>query len=108
VQVPTYVIPGGTTGAPAVNPTVQFDAAGILWLAYRVDDGDVSNRIVVDKSCDGGHTWSGAVLVNGTEQQIADATFDNMKWPVLIGSTGEAPRLAATAAGEVDVFGLTP
>jgi hypothetical protein len=107
-QVPTYEIPGTTTGAPVVNPTLVYDAAGVLWIAYRVDDGAVSDRIVVDKSCDGGTTWSGAVLVNGTEQQIIDATFANMKWPSLLATGGLAPHLAASAAGEVDVFGLVP
>jgi len=108
VQVPTYVLPGQSAGAPAVNPTVMFDAAGILWLAYRVDDGGVADRIVVDKSCDGGTTWSGPVLVNGTEEQVTAGTFADMKWPVLVPGSGEAPHLAASADAQIAVFALTP
>jgi len=107
-QVPTYSLPGTNTPGPALNPTISYDAAGVLWIAYRVDDGDTSDRIVVDKSCDGGHTWSGAVLVNGTEQQITDATFANMKWPALFPTTGKAPRLAATGTSTTNVFDLAP
>ena len=107
-QVPTYSLPGTNTPGPAMNPTISYDAAGILWIAYRVDDGGVSDRIVVDKSCDGGHTWSGSVLVNGTEQQIIDATFPNMKWPALFPTTGKAPRLVATGTGTTNVFDLAP
>jgi len=107
-QVPTYSLPDTTTPGPALNPTVLYDATGVLWIAYRVYDGGVSDRIVVDKSCDGGHTWSGSVLVNGTEQQIIDATFPNMKWPALFATTGKAPRLVATGTGATDVFDLAP
>ena len=38
-QVPTYVLPGTTSRRPAMNPTLAYDATGILWIAYRVDDG---------------------------------------------------------------------
>jgi hypothetical protein len=107
-QVPTYSLPGTNTPGPAINPTISYDAAGVLWIAYRVDDGGVSDRIVVDKSCDGGHTWSGSVLVNGTEQQIIDATFPNMKWPALFPTSGKAPRLVATGTATTNVFDLAP
>ena len=47
------------------SPSLAFDAQGILWLGYYVNDGQFYDRIFVDKSCDHGTTWSGAVLVNG-------------------------------------------
>ena len=107
-QVPTYSLPGTTAPGPALNVTLLYDASGVLWIAYRVDDGGFSDRVVVDKSCDGGLTWSGSVLVNGTEQQIIDATFANMKWPALLATTGKAPRLVATGTATTNVFDLAP
>jgi hypothetical protein len=107
-QVPTYVLPGTTGGSAGINPAIYYDADGVLWLAYRISNDDAFDRIVVDKSCDGGTTWSGAVLVNGTEQQISDATFANMKWPALIATTGVAPRVVATGTGATNVFDLAP
>lgn len=107
-QVPTYVLPGQTADAGVLNPSVLYDADGILWIAYRVDDGGTADRIVVDKSCDGGMTWSGAVLVNGTEAQITAATFANMKWPALLAGSGAAPNLAAWGTDHMSAFRLAP
>lgn len=87
VQIPTYM------NLPAVNPSVAWDADGTLWVAYRVDDGGFTDRIAVDKSCDGGATWVGATLVGD----------GNMKWPSLF---GDAPHVAASAADHVSVFAL--
>ena len=102
------MLPGTSTGAPALNPSVLYDGAGILWIAYRVYDGGNADRIVVDKSCDGGTTWSGAVLVNGTEAEIVAATFTDMKWPALIAGPGAAPHVSAWASDHTSAFGLTP
>lgn len=107
-QVPTYVLPGDTVGAPALNASLMYDADGILWIAYRVDDGGLADRIIVDKSCDGGTTWSGPVLVNGTEAEITAATFTNMKWPAFIAVPGDAPHLSAFASDHPSVFRLAP
>jgi hypothetical protein len=74
--VPLYVATDlNVTGAAA---DVAFDAAGILWVAYQGYDGGLADRIIVDKSCDGGATWSGAVLVNGPEGGITNATFPGL------------------------------
>jgi hypothetical protein len=101
---------GKTFGAPArvpavalVNPTIAFDAAGILWLAYRANDGGPGDRVLVDKSCDGGKTWSGAVLVNGTDSGIA-----NLKWPVFVMGDGAAPRVVGSGASSLVSFPLAP
>lgn len=77
---------GKTFAAPKALSTYQLPAsAGLkafpewpalawegefLWLAYIVGDGSGPNRLIVDKSCDGGTTWSGAQLVNGPEGSI--------------------------------------
>jgi len=83
-------------GLGAINPSPYYDADGILWLAYRSVDGDGNaDHVVVDKSCDGGASWSGPVLVDSSS-----------KWPALVGTTGDAPHLAATGASATSVFAL--
>jgi hypothetical protein len=104
VLVPTYLVPGAGTPVPVVNPAIAFDASGILWFAYRSNDGG-PDRILVDKSCDAGKTWSGAVLLNGPEATVASTP---MKWPALLMSPGDAPYVVASATGALTVFTLTP
>lgn len=100
--IPTYVLPDGSQ-APATNPSIGYDAAGILWIGYRAYDGAGHGRLVVDKSCDGGKTWSGAVLVNGPEEAIVDGQL-----PALVMTPGGAPQLAATLGDHRVLFSLTP
>jgi hypothetical protein len=102
--VPTYVVPGGGAPVPVVNPDVVFDASGILWLTYRSSDGG-PDRILVDKSCDEGKTWSGAVLVNGPESAVAS---NGMKWPALFVTDAAAPSIVASASGALTAFALIP
>jgi hypothetical protein len=82
-----------------------FDASGVLWLAYRSNDGTPSDRLIVDKTCDLGRTWSGAALVNGPESAVAT---NGMKWPALITSSGAAPSVVASATAGLTVFTLAP
>ena len=105
IAVPTYVLPGETSGAPTKSPSIAYDASGVLWVAYQAYDGGSKNRVIVDKSCDDGKTWSGAVLVNGPEGSITDMS---VPWFVL--ATGAAPRLALTtdANDGLAVFTLAP
>src|SRR5579872_5086170 len=56
--------------------------------SIATDDGLGSGRVAVDKSCDGGQSWSGAVLVNGPEKSIA-----GMRFPALAATKALAPRL---------------
>jgi hypothetical protein len=98
--IPTYVLPNGTH-APARNPSVAYDANGVLWVSYRAYDGGTSERLIVDKSCDGGATWSGPVLVNGPEGSIA-----NMYFPALFVTTGTAPHLLAAPMDRLVSFAL--
>ena len=102
--VPTYVIPGTSVPVAAVDPTIAFDANGVLWFAYRSKDGG-ADRILVDKTCDLAKTWSGAVLVNGPE---ATASMNGMKWPALLASTGDAPYVVASASAGLTAFTLGP
>jgi hypothetical protein len=102
--VPTYVVPGAGAPVPVVNPAVVFDASGILWLTYRSREGG-PDRVIVDKSCDEGKTWSGAVLVNGPEASVAS---NGMKWPALFVTDAAAPSVVASASGALTAFALIP
>ncbi|GAC1549796.1 MAG: hypothetical protein NVS3B10_13020 [Polyangiales bacterium] len=102
--VPTYVVPGSGSAVSAVNPALAYDAKGILWFSYRSKGG--ADRILVDKSCDGGgKTWSGAVLLNGPETSVGS---NGMRWPALLMTTGDAPHVVASASAALTVFPLTP
>ncbi len=60
-RVNTYTLPGENAPAAASDVDLRVDDQGIVWLSYGVEGW----RVIVDKSCDGGKTWSGPVLVNG-------------------------------------------
>lgn len=102
--VPAYVLPsktdaGATSAAPATSPALGYDEANILWLAYSSE----GQRVVVDKTCDHGKTWSGATLVNGPEASLANA-----RWPALAMTPGDAPHLLAAGDTHLVVYALTP
>jgi hypothetical protein len=99
-SLPAYVFPGNSSGSPGPYLDLQFDSSGILWLTYRPYDGNGTTRVVVDKSCDGGKTWSGAVLVNGPEGSVV-----NMDNPALAMTT-KAPHVVATTAAGYSYFSL--
>lgn len=77
--------------------------SGILWIAYRAYDGSSNDRIVVDKSCDGGKTWSGAVLVNAPEPPTT-----NMRFPAFAFTPDAAPHIVATASDHLAYVSLAP
>ena len=95
----------------SLRPSLVHDGSGYglawednrSWLAYHVYDGASHDRVVVDKSCDFGQTWSGAVLVNGPEGSITD-----MLVPALVPTSGSAPHLVATAVDHLAYFSLAP
>jgi hypothetical protein len=99
VRVPVYTFPGQSAPAIALNPTLAYDFAGILWVAYHATDDGSAGAIIVDKSCDDGATWSGAVAVSTAPAQ---------KWPVLSLIPSFAPRLTAWDGDHLATFTLAP
>jgi hypothetical protein len=89
--VPKYLIPHNDLANDAQYPAIAWDG-GTLWLAYLVDDGAGPHRLVVDKSCDGGTTWSGAEVVNG------EPPVDDRAWPALFLADGKV----AVASRQLD------
>jgi hypothetical protein len=98
VTVPTYEVPT-SVGLPSLPqyPAIAWDG-GTLWLSYLVSDGNGNHRLVVDKSCDGGTTWSGAQLLNGAEPTIAD----DYQWPGLVLANGKPLLFARKGSAGAD------
>jgi hypothetical protein len=92
--IPSYALSGMPLDADV--PDVMFDDAGVIWVVYAANDNSGKGRIIVDKSCDDGVTWSGAVLANGVEVD-PEAMIDTQLFPGLyqakgkIGFLGMAP-----------------
>lgn len=60
------------------HPTVAWEG-GILWVAYQSNSLGGDDAIVVDKSCDGGTTWSGNQVVNvGAEGAITGRNYPKL------------------------------
>jgi len=96
-SIPMLPSPASDVSFAGGDADLGYDADGVLWIAYHIHDGGLSDRIAVDKSCDGGKTWSGAVLVNGPEGSITDARLPAL----LLG--GSAPRVGSyTGVGSVE------
>jgi hypothetical protein len=90
---------GDAEVATALNPMVAYDAAGILWVGYRAYDG-TTDQVMVDKSCDGGTTWSGVRSI--------DMPASGMRYPQFALTPGAAPTLATWAADHVATYTLIP
>ena len=106
LYVATSADGGASFGAPVqvstvdapFTPSVAYDAAGVLWIAYVVN-GDAGAQVVVDKSCDGGVTFSGPVVVN---------TGYDLVGPSLLPGAGPAPNLAGQLVDAQAMFTLSP
>jgi hypothetical protein len=94
--VPTYPAPEGTP-EPVQNPALAFDENGLLWLAYRTAS---TGTLAVDKSCDSGVTFSGAVVVDDGSAGLA--------WPSFATIDATAPRVAAWGADRIVTVALAP
>ncbi len=92
--VPTYQPPGESPPFQPIQPALLWEQ-GTLWLLYDLYDGS-RNRLVIDKSCDGGTTWSGAQVVNGHEP----TTFDDADLPSLFLAGGKV-AMASAVRGDV-------
>jgi hypothetical protein len=99
---------GATFGAPILVPTVDtpfspsilFDTSGVLWIAYVIEDGG-EYSVFVDKTCDGGTTFSGPVQVN------AAATF-SLLVPTLLDAGAPAPLVMGAEEASLAAFSLSP
>jgi hypothetical protein len=65
---------GDAERAIGLNPMIAYDAQGILWVAYRAYDGN-TDQMIVDKSCDGGQTWSGPRAIDTAGVEMKFPTF---------------------------------
>jgi hypothetical protein len=101
IQVKGYA-PPGDTGPGTRTPAIAWDASGVLWIAYEPYDGG-AERLVVDKTCDDGASFSGPVLVNGPEGSVANARF-----PVLLATGDAAPALLSHVDASLQITRLAP
>jgi hypothetical protein len=92
ILVPTPAVP--------YSPSVYVDASGIIWISYMVADG-ASYALMVDKSCDNGATFSGAVQVHGS-------TSFGVLAPALLGTAAPAPILVGAEDTMHVVYSLSP
>jgi hypothetical protein len=92
INVPTPTVP--------YSPSVYVDASGIIWISYMVADG-AAYALMVDKSCDNGATFSGAVQVHGT-------TSFGVLAPALLGTGAAAPILVGLEDNMHVTYSLSP
>lgn len=90
---------GDTERSIALNPNIAYDAAGILWAGYRAYDGN-TEQVTIDKSCDGGKTWSGP--------RYLDMTAAGIRYPMFALTPGAAPTAAAWASDHIATYTLIP
>jgi hypothetical protein len=106
LYVATSTDGGATFGAPTkvstfdgpFAPSLGYDASGTLWLSYGF--ATPTYRAAVDKSCDGGITWSGAVAV--------DAGATDVLFGSLAMTTGAAPVLFGAEPDNLVSLTLAP
>jgi hypothetical protein len=69
IQVNNYAAPMCSQAADGEHAHVLYEGS-TLWLAYHAANAHcdaIGDRLIVDKSCDGGKTWSGTQLIDGDE-----------------------------------------
>lgn len=99
----TLPAPAGTVAAADRDPNVEFDRNGVAWLAYLADDTATAglNHIVLEKSMDGGKTWTAQDLASGIVYHpflaIGDSPTDASKDNIYV-----AYRQDITEAGQLD------
>ena len=94
VSAPVYQEMATSFSSSVVD--LRFDDAGVLWLAYGVYDGGFNDRIVIDKTCDLGKTWSGAIVVNA----LADGSIENATRPSLVPTKGRVAVFVGANLGD--------
>ena len=93
ILVPTAALP--------YSPSVYFDANGVIWISYMVSYGTGQYYLLVDKSCDNGATFSGAVQIQGT------TSFGVMAGS-LLGTGAAAPILVGLEDTTHVTYSLSP
>jgi hypothetical protein len=99
---------GATFGSPILVPTaalpyspsVYIDADGIIWISYMMAPNS-TYAVYVDKTCDKGATFSGAVQLAG------NATFGVMA-PALLGTGAAAPIVVGLEDTQHVAYSLSP
>lgn len=71
VKVPNYILPDGT--ASEFEHGALAYQGDVLWVSHYAFDGGGQDRVVIDKTCDGGQSWSGSLLVNGAEGKLMES-----------------------------------
>ena len=93
ILVPTAALP--------YSPSVYIDADGIIWISYMMAPTGAGYYAYVDKSCDKGATFSGAVQLTG------NATFGVMA-PSLLGTAAAAPIVVGLEDTQHVAYSLSP
>jgi hypothetical protein len=83
------------------NPVVAWEG-GILWLSQTINGSD-SPTIVVDKTCDEGLTWSGAVAVSPAGDYFGASLLDTSRGVAVTGF-----GIGNGSARPTTLFPLTP
>ena len=89
---------GGPT--TAIQSDVRYDSDGTLWVTYVGNN----HALLVDKSCDGGTTWSGSVLINAVNAALDPATLPGL----VPTSTGMAVSAMGDNNQEARLYRLLP
>jgi hypothetical protein len=100
---------GATFGAPILVPTadlpyspsVYIDNGGVIWISYMMWNAAGQPILYVDKSCDHGATFSGAVQLQG-------AASSGVLGPSLLGTGAAAPIVVGAAETTHVAYSLSP
>jgi hypothetical protein len=93
ILVPTAALP--------YSPSVYIDEGGIIWISYMMSPNSSTYALFVDKSCDKGATFSGAVQIQGN-------TSFGVIAPSLLGSGAAAPILVGLEDTQHVAYSLSP
>jgi hypothetical protein len=98
VDAPAFQTTDGGGDTAAGIGSIAYDGNDVLWLAYEVNDG-INASVAIDKTCDGGMTWSGSLQLVGS-----DGTAPPLNDPELLANAG-AVSLYARVDDPVDANG---
>lgn len=102
VQMNHLDLAGPGTPDAGHHPTIVWEG-GVLWVAYQSESLGGDDAIVVDKSCDGGTTWSGNQVVN----MASDGSIADRNHPALFLRDGKAAIASFVSTQDADLELLT-